>query len=113
MNKITINGKAIRHSGSGSVCISNGKMTIGGVDVSELDAIEEKQVTIIIHGDVENLSTDDSDVTVNGHVGSAATKNGNISCGNVSGGVETKNGNVSCGHVEGDVNTKNGNISHR
>lgn len=59
MNNITINGKTISHSG-GSISISNGKVVIDGVEVSDLDSIQEKQIFINITGDVE-------------------TKNGNIS----------------------------------
>ena len=110
MNKITVNGKTIKHSGNGSVCISNGKVTIDGVDVEDLDAIDEKVINIVIEGNVENLHTDDADITVNGSVHMASTKNGNITCGDVIGDVETKNGNVMCGIVGGDVTTKNGNI---
>lgn len=110
MNKITINGKTITHSGRGDVCISNGKVTIGGVDVKDLNDIDEKVINIVVEGNVENLSTDDADVTVNGSVHTVNTKNGNVTCGDVSGDVETKNGNVMCGSVQGDATTKNGNI---
>lgn len=113
MNNITINGKKINFTGSGDVCVSNGKVTIGGVDVSDLDGVDEKQITIVIDGDVGVLHTDDADITVNGSVGNATTKNGNIQCGDVSGDAETKNGNVQCGNVGGEVTTKNGNISKR
>lgn len=110
MSKITVNGKTIKHSGKGSVCISNGKVTIGGVDVEYLDAIDEKVINIVVEGDIENLHTDDADVTVNGSANMVSTKNGNITCNDVIGDVETKNGNVMCGIVGGDVTTKNGNI---
>jgi hypothetical protein len=106
MNKITINGKTITHSGRGSVCISNNKVTIGGVDIKDLDTIEEKTINIVIEGNVENIMTEDAGITV----GTATTKNGNISCHDVSGDVETKNGNIMCGSVQGDATTKNGNI---
>ncbi|MCP4588377.1 hypothetical protein [Pseudoalteromonas sp.] len=94
MNKITINGKTITHSGRGSVCISNNKITIGGVDIEDLDTIEEKTVNIVIEGNVENIMTEDADITVNGTAGAATTKNGNITCGDVSGDATTKNGNI-------------------
>lgn len=110
MNRITVNGKTIKHSGNGSVCISNGKITIGGVDVEDLDAVDEKVITIVVEGNIENLHTDDVDVTVNGSAHMVSTKNGNITCNDVSGDVETKNGNIMCGSVMGDATTKNGNI---
>ena len=109
MVKTIINGE-VHYSGSGSICISGGKVTIGGVDVEDLNAIDEKVINIVVEGDIENLKTDDADVTVNGSVNIATTKNGNITCGDVVGDVETKNGNVMCGLVGGDVTTKNGNI---
>lgn len=113
MNTITINGKTIKHSAQGDVCIANGKVTIGGVDVSDLDSIEEKQINIVIDGNVGYLSTEDGDITVNGNVKDVTTKNGNVTCGDVDFDVETKNGNVKCGSVTGSVTTKNGNITRR
>lgn len=110
MNKITINGKTISHSGRGDVSISNGKVTIGGVDVEDLNDIDAKVINVVVEGNVENLHTGDADITVNGSVHIANTKNGNITCGDVSGDVETKNGNVMCGSIQGDATTKNGNI---
>lgn len=87
MSKITINGKTITHSGRGDVCISNNKITIGGVDIKDLDTIEERTINIVIEGNVENIKTEDADITVNGTAGTATTKNGNITCGDVSGDV--------------------------
>ena len=112
MSSITINGKTINHSIKGDVCISDGKITIGGVDITDLDSIDEKQITIVINGDVKYLSSDNADITVNGNASSVTTKNGSVQCREVSGDVDTKNGNVNCGSVGGSVETKNGSIMH-
>ena len=111
MNTITVNGKTIKHSGNGPMCISGDKITIGGVEIHNLEDYQEKVINIVVEGDVTSLSTDNADITVKGSVGSIDTKNGSVHCKDVQGDVTTKNGSVSCGKVSGSVDTKNGNIS--
>ncbi len=113
MPTISINGKTISFSGSGSINISGNKITVGGVDISDLSTVDEKVINITIEGSVEDLSVENGEVEVKGDVRELNSKNGNIQCGNVEGNVESKNGNISCGRVAGNVHSKNGNISHR
>ena len=98
-----------------SITISNGVITINGKKVSDLNELsDEKEIHIIIEGDIESLNCDYcEDIEVKGSAKNVKTHNGNVTVNqDVTGNVSTHNGNVMCGKVGGDVDTHNGNIMH-
>lgn len=113
MRGITINGVSIVGAGRGTaLTISNGRVIIDGVDVSD-QLPAQREIHIEIHGDVEVLDVDVArEVKVVGRVGKVRTMSGDVSCGDVEGRVRTVSGDVSCGAVSGSVSTVSGDIRH-
>jgi hypothetical protein len=126
MNRITVNGVTI--VSSGNVCVVNGRIVVGGKDVTP----DAKEITIVVEGPVERLQVDAcKGVSVTGNVGSISTASGDVEVtGNVNGGVSTASGDVTvsggvggfvktvsgdvdCGNVAEGVSTNSGDISHR
>lgn len=106
---IEINGRSF--SGS-NISIVGGKVIVDGKEVDGLQ--DEKQINIVVNGDIETLQSGNGNVTVSGVTGSVQTVNGEIEItGSVGGSVKTVNGNVRCGEVRGSVNSVNGNIKPR
>lgn len=109
---IKINGNVV--SGmtvAGDLCISNGRVTINGKDVTPGDA---KTITIEIVGDVNKISVDAcSSVKVTGSAGKVQTMSGDVECGDVTGSVETMSGDVTCKSIGGSVKTMSGEVTTR
>lgn len=105
----SIGGKTFK--GARNVVIANdGSITINGKPASEYNVDDSSILKVVINGDVENISTEDSDIEVKGKVGTITSHNGNVTCSDVEGDVSTKNGNIVCRNIKGEVVTKNGNI---
>ena len=106
---VTINGKTYENV-NGVLTITDNEILVDGKPIEEYK--EPFRVEIIIKGNVQDMTVENSPVRVEGEVGVAMSKNGNISIkGNVLGNVESKNGNITVtGDVHGDATTKNGNI---
>lgn len=109
--KTLINGRYVNLTGQ-SVSITDGGIYVNGKPIEEFDESQVPVLKIEITGSVENLTTENGEVTVNGRVGSVVSKNGNVNCETVEGNVESKNGNISVTTCHGDCDTKNGNIFH-
>jgi len=111
--KTRINGRYVNLTGQ-NITITDKGMFVNGKSIEEF-AENESQVPVLkieITGNVENLTTENGEVTVNGRVGTIVSKNGNIDCQTVEGNVESKNGNISVTTCHGDCETMNGNIFH-
>lgn len=106
MNRIVINGVTI--SGHGNVVVNNGRIMVGGKDVTP----DAKDIRIEVHGDVEKVQADVcSSIVVHGSVkGNVQTQSGDIECGDVGGSVSTMSGDVDCHSVAGNASTMSGNI---
>jgi hypothetical protein len=75
----------VSHSVTNSMTISDGKVIIDGVDVTQ----DYEKVSIVIHGDVKSIEVGVcKDVTINGNTGSVTTRHGSIKCGDVTGDVD-------------------------
>ena len=109
MNRVTING--VTYQGHGSVRISNNKVYIGGVEVTSKQQ-DQKQITIVVHGDVTSLEVDNCEtITINGNVeGSISTQSADILCGNVGGNASTMSGDIKCVAIAGKASTMSGDI---
>jgi hypothetical protein len=105
---VIVNGK--KYTGSGDIQITNGKVLIGGKDVTK-DLENELVVNIEVHGD----ATIDADccerIIIDGNASTVKTMSGNVSCANVEGKVETQSGDIHCGDVKGDVKTMSGDVT--
>ena len=111
--KTRINGRYVNLTGQ-DITITDKGMFVNGKPIEEFDE-NESQVPVLkieITGNVENLTTENGEVTVNGRVGTIVSKNGNVDCQTVEGNIESKNGNISVTTCHGDCDTKNGNIFH-
>jgi len=100
-----------------NVVISNGKITVDGKSLSELDAIDkdEQVINITIQGDIERLDVDYcTKIHVEGNAKRIKTNNGDIEIdGDVEGDVHTNMGGITCGDVAGDCTTNMGSIHRR
>ncbi len=96
--RVTINGREMSFSGSGSICVSgNSNVVINGKAVNG-EFLEGKTIDIHVEGNVENLETTGS-VTVSGNVG-------RTSCGGSATIGHDVVGNINAGgsvHVNGKV----------
>lgn len=95
----------------GDLCITNGRVTINGKDVTPADT---KNITIEVLGNVHKISVDAcNSVTVTGSAGAVKTMSGDVECGDVTGSVETMSGDVTCKSVGGGVKTMSGDVTTR
>lgn len=102
--QVSINGKV--YSGN-SVTIKDGNVVVDGKSQGK---VEEREITIVVNGDVEYLDSSAGDVTVNGDAGRISVNSGNVDCDDVRGSVTVSCGNVNCDDVGGDVSASCGNI---
>lgn len=111
MNSIKINGVTISNTESKqNISVVNGKVIINGKEVSDINKIEDKEINIIIDGEVESVKTDSGNIQCN-TANKVESYNGDIIIkGDVNGDVNTYNGNVSATIIKGSVSTVNGNI---
>lgn len=107
--KTRVNGRYVNLTGQ-NITITDRGMFVNGKPLEEFDESQVPVLKIEITGNVENLTTENGEVTVNGRVGTVISKNGNVDCQTVEGNVESKNGNVTVTTCHGDCDTKNGNI---
>lgn len=107
--KMFIGGREIDARGH-RIEISGNGVFIDGVPAEQFNGDERPVLKIEITGSVENIETEDADITVNGRVGSISSKNGNVNAQTVEGDIVSKNGNVCVNTCKGSCDTKNGNI---
>lgn len=106
MNVISING--VNVSASGSICISNGKVIVNGIDVTP----ETKEINIIVNGDTDKIQVDAcNSFHSTGKVGDIKTMSGDVNVyGDVEGSIQTMSGDVDCHKVSGSIKTMSGSI---
>lgn len=106
---IEINGRSFLGS---NINIVGGKVIVDGKEVDGLQ--DEKEINIVVNGDIKTLQSGNGNVSVTGSVDSVQTVNGEIKItGSVGNSVKTVNGDVHCGEVHGSVNSVNGDIKTR
>jgi hypothetical protein len=105
MSTITLNG--VTYEGN-NISINGKSIKIDGKDVAKKDVL---QVSIIVHGNIDNLSIDTcNNLTVKGYVNNLETVSGDVGCYNVNGNVRTVSGDVKCLAIAGNVMTVSGDI---
>ena len=109
---VIVNGKKYTLPG-GSVSVIGNKVYCNGKLVEDCSEIKEKNITIIVNGNVDKVSTDTSNITINGNVNNVETDTGDIKItGDVSGNVSSDTGDIHCGNIGGNAKTSTGDISH-
>ena len=112
MNKITVNGKTYTCEGN-NISVVNGEIYCDGKLVIDCNNIKEKNIKIVVNGDVENLDCGSADATINGNCCNIKTGSGDVTIkGDVSGDVSTGSGDVECGNVGGNIKTGSGDVIH-
>ena len=102
---ININGK--QYSGN-NLCVSGNRVYVDG---KEVEAEDQKTITIVVDGNIEQLSVDScKSVEIKGNVHSVKTVSGDVRCGNVCGSVQTVSGDVRCPTIGGNATTVSGDI---
>lgn len=86
--KITINGKEF--VGKSVSVYGDGTISVDG-DVVVSSSVK---VSIVVHGDAEEVKTTSGDVTCNDVGRNVSTTSGDVSCGNVSGDISTVSGDI-------------------
>ena len=111
-NTVIVNGKKYTLPG-GSVSVIGNKVYCNGKLVEDCSEIKEKNITIVVNGNVDKVSTDTSNITINGNVNNVETDTGDIKItGDVSGNVSSDTGDIRCGNIGGNAKTSTGGISH-
>lgn len=109
---VIVNGKKYTLPG-GSVSVIGNKVYCNGKLVEDCNNIEEKNITIIVNGNIDKVSSDVANITVNGNANCVETDTGDIKItGDVSGNVSSDTGDIRCGNIGGNVKTSTGDISH-
>lgn len=105
MSSVTING--VNYSGS-NISINGTSIKIDGKEVSKKDVL---QISIVVHGNIDNLNVDTCDIlTVKGQVNNLETISGDVECYDVNGNIRTVSGDVKCKAVTGNITTVSGDI---
>lgn len=115
MATIVIDGVNISNiSTNGSISIKGGKVMVDGKEVTDLATYKGPNVTIVIQGDVGDVSLDTGDVEVHGNAKNVSTVSGDASIrGSVSGNVSTISGDVKAGAINGNCSTISGDITQK
>lgn len=109
---VIVNGKKYTLPG-GSISVIGNKVYCNGKLVEDCNEIKEKNITIIVNGNVDKVSTDTSNITINGNANNVETDTGDIKVtGDVSGNVSSDTGDIHCGNIGGNAKTSTGDISH-
>lgn len=87
-SKTHVNGRYVNLTGQ-NVTITDKGLFVNGKTIEEFDDSQLPVIKIEITGNIENLTTENGDITVNGRVGAITSKNGNVDCQTVEGNVES------------------------
>ena len=112
MHNVVINGKSYGNL-KGSISVSNGKVYCNGHLVSDESGTPDKEINIIVKGNVEgDVVITSGMVTVKGSCRSVKTTSGDVRVEeDVTGNISTVSGDVTCGNdIGGNVNTVSGDI---
>lgn len=114
MNTVIVNGKRYEIP-SGNISIINNKVYCNGKSVIDTNDFTEKNIKIVIQGNVEgDVKTDCGDIEVTGNCRSVISTSGDINIkGSVGFSVKSTSGDITCGEVHGDIQTVSGNIENK
>ena len=105
---ITINNNSIIGK---NITITGNRIIIDGKDVTNNFAGKEKEISIIVTGNIETLFVDYSkSIDIKGNVGNFNNGSGNVTCHDIEGDIHTGSGNISSNSIKGNVRSGSGNI---
>lgn len=106
LTSVNING--VTYSGS-NVCVKNNRVYIDGVIQEQ---IFDRDINVVVNGNIDKVELDVGDITVNGNVSQGINiSTGDVECKDVTGNVSTSCGDIKCGKVTGNVSTTCGDIN--
>ena len=107
-SSININTKS--YSGN-NVSIINGKIFVDG---KKVDTDNDKNITISINGNVDNLEIDSCDrIEITGNVTTLKNGSGDVKCKDVEQNITSGSGDVECDIVKGNIITGSGDVNCR
>ena len=109
---VIVNGKKYTLPG-GNVSVIGNKVYCNGKLVEDCNEIKEKNITVVVNGNIDKVSSDVANIVVNGNANYVETDTGDIKiAGDVSGNVSSDTGDIRCGNIGGNAETSTGDISH-
>ena len=110
MNIVTVNGKTYNLP-NGNVSVIGSIVYCNGKIVTDCDEFEEKEITIVVQGDNNTVSSDCADITVNGNANNVSTKSGDVEISGNANEVSTVSGDIEVmGSIHGNCKTVSGDI---
>lgn len=115
MATIIIDGVNISNIATrGSISIKGGKVIVDDKEVANLADFKGPAVTIVVQGDVGDVSLDTGTLEVHGNAQSVKTMSGDATVrGNVLGNVSTMSGDVKASAINGNCSTMSGDITQK
>lgn len=104
--RVVIDGREFK--GGNLQIDGNGKVIVDGV---VQDGSLTGPISVTVHGDVQSLSGNLSEVSISGHAGEVRTVSGDVKCGDVAGNVTTVSGDVQAKTISGNVKTVSGDVN--
>ena len=113
MNAVTVNGKTYNLP-NGNVSVIGNIVYCNGKIVTDCDEFDAKEITIIVQGDNNTVSSDGADITVNGNANNVSTKSGDVKISGNANEVSTVSGDIEVmGSIHGNCKTVSGDIKPR
>ena len=110
MNIVNVNGKTYNLP-NGNVSVIGNIVYCNGKIVTDCDEFDAKEITIVVHGDNNTVSSDGADITVNGNANNVSTKSGDIEINGNANEVSTLSGDIEvAGSINGNCKTVSGDI---
>ena len=114
MNRVVVNGKSYNLPNGGSVSVIGNVVYCNGKIVTDCDEFKEKEISIVVQGDNNTVSSDVANITVNGNANNVSTKSGDIEINGNANEVSTLSGDIevtgsingNCKSVSGDIKAK-------
>jgi DUF4097 and DUF4098 domain-containing protein YvlB len=103
--RVVIDGREFK--GNSIQINGNNQVVVDGV---VQDGTLTGPISVTVHGDVQSLTGNLSDVRVSGSAGEVRTVSGDVQCGDVTGNVNTVSGDVKAKNISGSVKTVSGDI---
>lgn len=110
MNIVTVNGKTYNLP-NGNVSVIGNKVYCNGKLVEDCNEFEAKEITIVVQGDNNTVTSEGANITVNGNANNVSTKSGDIWIGGDANDVSAVSGDIEViGSVHGNCKTVSGDI---
>ena len=114
MNIVTVNGRTYNLPNNGNVSVIGTIVYFNGKPVVDCEDFEEKEITIVVNGDNNTVTSDCGNIKVNGNAGNVSTKSGDIEISGNANEASTVSGDIDVmGSIHGNCKTVSGDIKAR